>query len=172
MMRPVLPAGLGLLALIVVACSGSQPEQVPPDQRFGHRYETRGPDGREVIHITPPAEESAFFYYPAIVDTVHVRPAPYGDVSASEPPQTRVELLIKGSFPNGCSELHDVDQSRAGHLIDIELTMRWPKGAVCTQVVRPYRFYVALEGRYAPGDYRLELNGSNYTFTLRPPTNA
>lgn len=160
------------LALLLPACSGAGPQEVPPDQRFGHRYETRGPGGREVIHITPPAEETEYFYYPAIVDTLHVRPAAFEVLAGDEEATTRVEVLVKGSFPDGCSELHEIEQSRAGHLVDVELTMRRAKGAVCTQVVRPYRFYVLLDGRYGPGDYRLDLNGSNYTFTLRPRSNA
>ena len=46
--------------------------------------------------------------------------------------------------------------------------MRRPKGAVCTQVVRPYRFYYTLAEPLPPGDYTLKLNGGVNPFTVFP----
>ena len=163
------PQGLlVLLACMLAGCFGSRPDDIPPDQRFGHRVETEGADGRTVVHLTPEAADTEYFYYPAPIDTIHVRPAPY-DVDAAGGPVTQLELLIKGALPNGCYRLHDVEQEAAGHLITMRLIMRTPKDALCPNAQRPFRFYVELDGRYGPGDYLIKLNETNFTFTLDAP---
>jgi hypothetical protein len=80
-----------------------------------------------------------------------------------------VELLIRGALPDGCTALHHIGQERQGNLIDVTFEMRKPKGAVCTQVVRPYRFYYSFEEPLPPGDYTLTLNGEVKPFTVLPP---
>ena len=70
-----------------------------------------------------------------------------------------VEVLVKGALPDACSALNAVTQEQTGHFVTMTLTMRQPRGAVCAQVVRPFRFYVRLDGLFAPGSYTLRLNG-------------
>ena len=36
--------------------------------------------------------------------------------------------------------------------------MRRPNGTVCASVMRPYRFYVLLEGNFDDGNYALKVN--------------
>ena len=134
-----------------------------------HRYADEGPDGRPTLVIAPPDSAETYFTYPATYDTVHVRPAPFGALAPAATPETQVELLIKGAFPDACAELHDVAQERAGHLIDVRLEMRKPEGAVCAAVRRPYRFYLMLDGIYEPGHYTLTLNGKQHPFQIRAP---
>ena len=158
---------LGLVS--VAACTGSRPDEVPPDERYGHRYEDEGPRGRRTIALTPPPEDEAYFTYPLIVDSVQVRHAP---LDPARPPQSQaveVEVLVKGAFPDGCYTLHDLDQERLGHFVNVTLTMRKPEGAMCTMALRPLRFYFALDGLYEVGAYRLMLNGDPYPFTVRAP---
>ena len=156
-----------VLALLVAGCFSSGAEQVPPDQRFGHRYAGDAPDGRPTITLTEPEPDKSFFRYGASIDTVHVRPGPYEQAEGR--PGTRVEVLIKGTFPDACMELDGVEQWRAAHIVDLEVTVRRPQGRACAQAVRPYRYYVLLDGIFRPGDYILKVNTFNYTFTLRPP---
>lgn len=166
----------GLLLITVLlfggasaGCSSSEPTQLPPDQRYGHRYDGhRAPDGRLNLELTPPEPDTDYFYYPAIYDSVNVRPAPFTRAQGGEP-ATSVELLIKGSFPDDCTELHDVEQERAGNIVNVQATMRRAQGAVCHRVRRAYRFYVPIEGTFRPGDYTLKVNRINYTFSLRVP---
>ena len=47
--------------------------------------------------------------------------------------------------------------------------MRKPQGAVCDAVRRPYRFYLTLEGLYAPGNYTLTINATEVPFAVRIP---
>lgn len=121
-------------------------------------------DGRETVLLTPPADSVRYLVYPAILDGVFIRPD-----RAAAPPGTEVgvEVLVKGTLPDVCSELADATQARRGHLIDMELTMRTPRGAVCAEIIRPFRFYLLLDGGYAPGHYTLTLNGTAHPFRIR-----
>lgn len=158
-----------LAGATLAACAASRPADPEPDERFGHRYAADGPDGRRTITIAPPDSATDYFVYPVPFDTVVVRPAPFlADVPAEEQ-AVEVEVLVKGAFPDGCSDLHHLAQSRAGHLIDLTLEMRKPEGAICASVRRPYRFYTLLEGRYAVGHYTLKVNGRAVPFEIRAP---
>lgn len=165
------------LALTVVAgllyaagCASTSPDvvQVPPDERFGHRYEDEAPDGRNTITIQPPDTASRYFFYPAVFDTLHVRPAAWTPERIAEG-AVPVEVLVKGAFPDGCTELHALSQERIGHLVNVDLVTRRAQGAVCIAVRRPFRFYTMLEGAYEPGPYTLKLNDTPYAFTVPAP---
>ena len=161
MTRPAVllaPALLSLLAL--VACTGSG--RATADQRYGTRTDGWGPDGRETLLIAPPADSSGVFTYAAVVDSVAVRAAAPGAPGEAVP----VEVLVKGALPDACSALDAVTQERTGHFVTMALTMRQPRGAVCAQVVRPFRFYVRLDGLFVPGSYTLRLNGRVTPFQI------
>ncbi|GIV58402.1 MAG: hypothetical protein KatS3mg042_1315 [Rhodothermaceae bacterium] len=162
--RHILVVLLGVVGFLGSGCLGGRPVEVPPDERFGHRFEERGPEGRRTLHITPPDSALTYDVFPIVYDTVHIRVGrPEGNETA-----VPVEVLVKGAFPDACMELHDVRQQRAAHLIEVEITMRKPRGAVCAAVLRPYRFYFMLEGRYEPGAYTLKINGRAHPFSVRP----
>lgn len=161
----------GLLAglLLLVGCAGTRTVEPPPDERFGHRYEDEGPAGRRTITLTPPDAGASFFTYPVVIDSVHIR---HGDLDAERPAESQevaVEVVVKGAFPDGCYTLHDLEQERLGHFINVTLTMRKPEGAMCTMALRPYRFYFTLDGLYTPGAYRLAINGDPYPFVIQAP---
>ena len=159
---------LSALAALASACSGSEAAQKPPDERFGHRYEGPSfPDSRETITVAPPDTSQAYFYYPAVYDTLHIRPAPLDPDASAAAQSVPVEVLVKGAFPNTCAELSGVEQERAGHLVYVRLQMRKPRGAVCAAVERPYRFYLRLTGTYRPGAYTLTLNDEPHPFVVR-----
>jgi hypothetical protein len=162
-------AVLGILCVpLLVSCSGSREVESPPDERFGHRFEDRGPEGRRTLDVTPVGSEARYFSYPAVVDTVHARPASFQS-DLVENGRVPVEILVKGSLPDACSELHEARQERAGHIINMRLEMRRPQGAVCATVVRPFRFYLQLDGTFEPGSYTIRLNHDVYTFSVRGP---
>ena len=158
-----------ILSLVCVVaftgCAGIRQTERPPDEQFGHRYEGRASDGRETIVISAPEGDREYVYYPATLDTVHVRQAiPESQDAAT----TQVEVLIKGGFPDACTELHSVDQTRAERILDVILQMRRPRGVLCAAVVRPYRFYLLLDGQYEPGHYSLKINGASHPFVVTP----
>jgi hypothetical protein len=161
--RGVLLAVLAVaLVAATAACGGTRPR--PPDGQYGHRYDGVAPDGRETVLLAPADSTAEVIALPAILDSVVVRPA----VAAAPPgAAVPVEVLVKGTLPDACTALDEATQARAGHLITVTLTMRQPRGALCAQVVRPFRFYLPLEGTYAPGHYTLRLNGVAYPFRIR-----
>jgi hypothetical protein len=159
-----------LLCSVLVGCLGSrEAEEVPPDERFGHRYSNEGPDGRATLTLSPPDSNASYFYYPAVFDTVVVRPAPFSPDSPAGSQEVDVEVLVKGSFPDACSELHEVMQERAGNILTATLMMRKPEGSICASVSRPYRFYTMLDGQYSVGNYTLKLNNKVVPFEIRAP---
>lgn len=169
--------GLGLLAVLLLltsGCGGGREVTIPPDERYGHRYD--GPDslGRPTLDIEPPRDGVAYFYYPAYIDSVHIRPAlPAPDTATGlvDTLQTvPVEVLVKGVFYDACLALHELEQDRTGNFVSVTITMRRRQQAVCTSQVIPYRFYFPLEGTYRPGAYQLRLNGTVYPFVVAPPS--
>lgn len=155
-----------MLSILLAGCVGSRNTEIRPEDTYGHRAEEEGPGGRRTIEVTSPDSARSYFYYPAVVDSVHVRPALFDSELAADD-QVPVEVLVKGSLPDACTELHDVTQERFGHIIDVRLQTRRPQGAVCATVIRPFRFYLKLEGMYGPGSYTLKLNNRNYPFSVR-----
>ena len=159
-MRAARRAWLVVAFAVALAGCGTSSEATE-ESTFGVRIEEG--EERETLLITPPSEdEDEFFYYPAYFSDVEVRTGPM------EESRRPVELLIRGALPDGCTELHHIGEERRGNLIDVTFEMRKPKGAVCTQVVRPYRFYYTFDQPLSPGDYTLTLNDTVKPFTVQP----
>jgi len=157
-----------LIVLIAVAFSGCLAlAPLEKEDEFGHRVDGTTDDGRQTIMISAPDESVEYRFFDATYESVTIRPAAV--TLSNQLTGVAVEVLVKGSFPDSCSELHDVVQQRAGNLILATLTMRRPQGAVCASVMRPYRYYLDLEGNYVPGSYSLKLNESSHPFMVRPP---
>ncbi len=156
---------LVLMALLlgIAGCAASGEARKPPEARYGHRYAGSTPDGRRTLALVPPDTGQAYFYYPAPIDELTIRHAPL----AADTGRVPVEVVVKGALPNSCYVLHDVTQRRTGHLLRVTLRMRTPRGAVCRRMVRPYRFYLPLEGRYETGAYTLKINGLVHPFSIR-----
>ncbi|CAN5546865.1 hypothetical protein BH23BAC4_BH23BAC4_11400 [soil metagenome] len=142
---------------------------VEPDTVFGHQYELEGPGERTVEEIHPPTGEGDFFTYDAIIDSVIVRAEEA--VPGRDVPRP-VDVLVMGSFPDACYQLHHIEQTSAGHLITVRLTMRRARGEICMQVLRRYRYYFSLEEALAPGAYTLKLNDRVEPFVVVPPPPA
>lgn len=156
-----------ILAAFLGGCMATAPGDVDPDAQFGHRVDGTTDDGRTTIAINPPDASITYRYFPATFESVIVRPAPPS--AAGNGPGVPVEVLIKGSFPDACAELHDVSQVRRGRMVEVTLQMRRATGSVCAAVLRPYRFYLQLEGTYEPGAYTMTLNSKPHSFEIQAP---
>lgn len=155
MSRPILL--VGIFALAGCAAISSQP---PPEEGdFGHRIEGET-EGRQTIVITPVSNADDYDVSSAPFESIDVR------IGDQDTDGAAVELLIKGSLPDACSELHGVNQTQTGDEIVVQLQSRRPTGALCATVLRPYRFYLGLEGTFAPGRYTLDLNGRRQQFSV------
>lgn len=151
------------LLLIAAGCASSDEARKPPEERFGHRYEEKGPDGRRTLALAPPDTDQEYFYYPAPVGDLKVRHEPF----QSDSSRVAAEVVVEGKLPNNCAALHEAEQERSGHLINVELQMRVPRGGGCRRMTRPYRFYLSLDGRYEKGHYTLKFNDVVHPFRLR-----
>ncbi len=155
------PLALMVAAAGLAACGGSGASASGADRdRYGYRVGSD--DRRETMQVRPIADSTRYLVYPAVVDSVAVRaagrPAP-GDAVA-------VEVLVQGALPDACAELTEVTQSREGHFVAVDLTMRQPLETVCAAVVRPFRFYVVLDGGFEAGSYTLRVNGKPTPFQV------
>ena len=148
---------LALLLFGLAACAGSGASTDNPDETFGTRVDS---GDRETMLLEPAEAEAAYHYYAAPFDTLQVR-------VASGPAPVPVEVLVKGSLPDACTDLHEVRQDRDGNLVNVELEMRRPKKTLCAQVTRPYRFYLSLDGAFEAGNYTLKVNGEAQPFEVR-----
>ena len=164
--RPVLMvSALVLGALALSACGGlGGSSETDPEDDFGHRYENWARDGRETLLLDVNGDTTRTLVFPAVIDSVAIRPSQGAVVSGDE---VAVEVLIKGAIPDACSVLNAAEQERSGRFVNVTLTMRQPIDEVCAQVVRPFRFYLILDGGFAPGSYTLTLNGSAHPFRIR-----
>lgn len=157
---------ISLLTLLVMlaACAGVGNEASSSDEEFGHRYDGTAPDGRETVLITPADTLEEYLTLPVALDSVLVRPS---RAEASQDEAVAVDVLIKGALPDACSELNQATQTRQGRYVDVTLTVRRPRGAICAEVVRPFRFYLELDGTFAPGAYVLKINDAAHPFRIR-----
>lgn len=163
-MRPGVVILTVLLLGYVMACSGSNTAtSTDPDMRFGHRHEGLPPDGYRTVTISMPEQGRTFTYFPATFERVIVRPEPFH----LERDTVAVEILVKGSLPDACMELHAFDQERMGNIITATLQMRRGQSHVCVTARRPYRLYLMLEGGFVQGHYTLKLNDSAIPFMVR-----
>lgn len=152
-----------IVLISLAGCAGSSESSRSAEEQFGHRVEGTSADGRETHEITAPDSGEDYAIHPAVFDSVYIRPQ---HRVASDPDGEPVEILVKGSFPDSCTELHSVEQQRSGNILNVSLDMRRSRSALCASVVRPYRFYFMLDGRYGPGNYTLKINDLVRTFTI------
>lgn len=163
-MRPAQILLTILFFVSIISCSGPN-ATVPtdPDMQFGHRYAGVAPDGYDTVTIRVP-DEGEFSSFPATFDYVIVRP----DRPQMEKDSVAVEILVKGSLPEACMELHAFDRKRTGNIITATLQMRRPRSRICAAVRRPYRLYLMLDGKFLPGQYTLKLNDRSVPFIVPP----
>lgn len=157
---------LAVLVLALASCrstaeTAADAEPTPAD--FGHRFDDADPDGRQTMLLAPPDPSGDYFTYPAVVTDVTIRTGP------TEPDGRRpVEVLLAGALPDACTFLHEIEEERMGNIIDVTFEIRRPKGVMCAQVVRPFRFYYTLDGPLPRGPYTLRVNGSVHPFEVLP----
>lgn len=166
----IILAGMAAMlpALLLSGCAGSRGvDDIPPDLRYGHRFEDVGPHGRITKYITEPSSPE-FFTYPVTVDSVTIRHGLFVHGVDPDIQRVAVDVVFMSAFPEDCYELHSVEQRRVGHLIDVDFLMRKPRDVVCNRVRIPFRHYFVLEGSFRPGHYTMSINGRVLPFQVRP----
>jgi len=149
-----------LLSVLFAGCINSSSPATEPSGS-GFLFEDDDDGERETVLIEPKDQaDIAYDVRPALFDTALIR------VQDRTAAGALVEVLIKGYFPDGCSELNELNQEPAHEGQTVSLTMRRPSEAICTQVVRPYRFFFTLDRRFELGRYVLAINGRPFGFEV------
>ncbi|MEK7524259.1 MAG: hypothetical protein AAB588_04500 [Patescibacteria group bacterium] len=95
----------------------------------------------------------------AKVDTV--------EVTLSESTPLQVRAILKGNFPDSCTQVGKVQQTYGGKLFTVTVTTERPSGAYCNQVLTPFAENIQLEAHgLSKGTYQVDVNGAKATFTL------
>lgn len=89
------------------------------------------------------------------------------EVEVSKTSRERVEAIARGELPDGCTNVHEVEQSRVENEFTVRVTTIRPRDAYCTGEIRPFDKAIFLDVDGLPqGSYRLTVNGVSVTFTL------
>jgi hypothetical protein len=80
----------------------------------------------------------------------------------SSPPQAVAH--VEGVLGDGCTELHSLQQRRAGSVVVVTILNQRPRDAICTMIAKLYSADIPLEGQYPPGRYVVRVNGIERAF--------
>jgi hypothetical protein len=97
------------------------------------------------------------------------REAPVGSIQVNimESAPVQVSVTVRGSLPDGCTEISQIAQTRQANFISLDVFTERPADMVCTQAVVPFEETVPLEVRGLPaGTYTVDVNGVTATFEL------
>lgn len=92
------------------------------------------------------------------------------DVVLKESFPVQVDVLVKGTLPDGCTELGDVRQELTGTTFHVTLETRKLKDGdvVCTQALEDFETTIALKNvvGISAGEYVVDVNGVQKAFTM------
>lgn len=71
----------------------------------------------------------------------------------------QLNLVVKGSHPDGCELPVIVSERREGNLIQVEIFREVPIAAICPMILLTYEETISLKGSYEPGKYQIDVNG-------------
>ncbi|MCY3780099.1 MAG: hypothetical protein OXG78_07315 [Chloroflexi bacterium] len=80
--------------------------------------------------------------------------------------QARVSLDIAGEHPDGCDLPVQVEQSRAGNTVNVEIYRIVPADMICPMILRPYQGRVQLDGEFEAGSYTIRVNSHSQTLDI------
>ena len=98
-----------------------------------------------------------------------IKPAPIHEVQVniaeSSPPQ--IFVYIKGGLADGCTTFHELTTERSGNTVNIKVTVRRLKEAICTQVYGYFEKNVNLGSDFTSGEtYTIKVNDKITTFKM------
>lgn len=72
----------------------------------------------------------------------------------------QVSAQIKGTFPDACTGVGNIEQEREGETIFVRVGSVRPKDALCAQVITPFDYSVSIDVLNLPkGQYTIDVNG-------------
>jgi hypothetical protein len=77
----------------------------------------------------------------------------------------RPQAFVEGELGDGCNALQAITQRRSSNTVDLNVTYR-RQGEICTMVMQYVNEWVALDGRFGPGEYTVRANDRAVQFRL------
>jgi hypothetical protein len=79
----------------------------------------------------------------------------------------QVNVVARGSLPDGCTEIDRVEQMREGDTFRVTITTRRPRNQMCTEAEVPFEEVISLDvAGLEAGEYTVDVNGVRDTFEL------
>jgi hypothetical protein len=78
----------------------------------------------------------------------------------------QIMLQVKGYQPDGCEMPVKVEQSREGNAVTVEVFRDLPPDTACPMVIKQYDATIKLDGRFEPGTYTIDVNGTIVTVKI------
>lgn len=146
---------LGILFLS--ACASPQASPAPatqqPDQPVSSSTPTAEPS------VEAPTSGKVITGENAIVEDLQLM------ILESFPVQVRA--VIRGSLPDGCTSIKEINPTRDGQAFNIQIITERPTEAMCTEALVPFEKTVSLEVYGLPaGTYTVKAGDQTATFTL------
>ena len=105
--------------------------------------------GQHTAQPVPPIAEPTF-HDQVLVDEV--------DVLVMESYPAQISLHVKGSH-GGCEYPVQVEQTRVGNTITVEIFREMPLAVACPMILLSYEDNIRLDGSFESGDYTIIVNG-------------
>lgn len=87
-------------------------------------------------------------------------------VTVAESFPVQVFAHVRGIVGDGCATLLPIEQRRAGNTVTVEIDRQRPTQGICTQIAQLFDQNIRLDGAFAPGLYRLTVNGLSQAFRV------
>ncbi len=78
----------------------------------------------------------------------------------------RISLAIEGEHPDGCDYPVQVNQSRDGNIVRVEVYREVPADVFCPMILQPYQGTIHLDGSFAAGSYTVNVNSHSQTLEI------
>lgn len=100
-----------------------------------------------------------------------IKPAPIHevDIRIAESYPEQIFVYIKGGLPDGCTTFNDYSMEINGNIINITVTIKRPKDAMCPAIYGYFEQNIALGSNFIRGaTYTVNVNGVTAEFTYPP----
>ena len=78
----------------------------------------------------------------------------------------QIHIVVNGYLSDGCTTINEITQQRDGNTINVHITTKRPKDALCIQVIKEVQERVPLDGGFLPGHYKVIVNKVEKEFNI------
>jgi hypothetical protein len=143
--------------LLLSACATPQPSPAPATQNPDQPVSSTTPTAEPTVEAT--ALGKVITGENAIVEDLQIM------ILESFPVQVRT--VIRGSLPDGCTSIKEINPTRDGKAFNIQIITERPAEAMCTEALVPFEESVSLDVYGLPaGTYAVKAGDQTASFTL------